>query len=295
MNKILVTGATGHLGKATVTKLIEKVEAKNIAVMVRDAAKADDLKQLGVEIRVGDYDNYTSLVNAFTGIDKLLFVSASDMSNRVQQHENIVKAAKEASVKHVIYTSFARKNETETSPVAFIAQSHLKAEQWLKESGMAYTFLRNGLYMDVLPMFLGEKVLETGAIYFPAGEGKAAFTLRDNIAQVCANVLASEGHENKIYDISNTEAVSFTDIASILSEISGKTINYVSPSKDEFVSTLVSMGVPANMANFSAAFAEGIKQGEFSQTSNDIELLTGKKPTTLKQFLQQLYTAQASN
>lgn len=295
MNKILVTGATGHLGKATVTKLVEKVDAKNIAVMVRDAAKADDLKQLGVEIRVGDYDNKASLVSAFTGINKLFFVSGNDIANRIQQHENIVKAAKEAGVKHVVYTSFIRKNETETSPIAFVAASHLKAEQWLKESGMAYTFLRNGLYMDIMPMFLGERVLETGAVYFPAGDGKTAFTLRDDMSLVGANVLATEGHENKVYNISNAEAVSFADIALILSEISGKQINYVSPTKDEFVATLVGAGVPAEMAQFSAGFAEAINQGEFSQTSNDIELLTGKKPTSVKQFLQQLFGKQTSN
>lgn len=295
MNKILVTGATGHLGKATVNKLIEKVDAKNVAVMVRDAAKAEGLKELGVEIRVGDYDNYASLVSAFTGINKLFFVSGNEIASRLQQHENIVKAAKEAGVKHVIYTSFMRKNETETSPIAFVAASHIKAEEWLKESGMDYTFLRNGLYMDLLPWFMGEKVLETGTIYFPAGDGKTSFTLRDDMAAAGAAVLASEGHENKIYDISNTEAVSFANIASIVSEISSKQISHVSPTFDEFVATLVKAGVPVDMANFPAAFAEAIKQNEFSQTSNDIELLTGQKPTTVKQFLQTMYTGQASN
>lgn len=295
MNKILVTGATGHLGKATVSKLVKKVNAKNVAVMVRDEAKADDLKELGVEIRVGDYDNYASLVSAFTDIDKLFFVSGSDVAARMQQHENVVKAAKEAGVKHTIYTSFIRKNETETSPIAFVAASHIKAEEWLKESGMAYTFLRNGLYVDFLPWFMGEKVLETGVIYFPTGDGKTSFTLRDDMANVGAHILATEGHENKIYDISNSEAVSFADIASILSEISGKQISHVSPTFDEFVATLVKAGVPEGMAQFSGSFAEGIKQGEFSQTSNDIELLTGQKPTTVKQFLQQVYGAQTSN
>jgi NAD(P)H dehydrogenase (quinone) len=295
MNKILVTGATGHLGKATVTQLVEKVDAKNVAVLVRDAAKAEDLKQLGVEIRVGDYSNYPSLVNAFKGIDKLFFVSANDVEARMQQHENIVKAAKEADVKHVVYTSFIRNNETETSPIALVASSHIKAEEWLKESGIAYTFLRNALYMDLLPWFTGDKVLETGTVYFPSADGKSSFTLRNDMAAVGAHVLATGGHENKIYNITNTEAVSFADIAAMLAEISGKPIKHVSPTFDEFVATMVAAGVPEGMAQFEASFAEGIKQGEFAQTSNDIELLTGKKPTTVKQFLQQVYAAQANN
>lgn len=295
MSKILITGATGNLGNATVKELVKKVTPENIAVLVRDATKADDLKQLGVEIRTGNYDDSATLVSAFTGIDKLLFVSGSEIENRMQQHENVVKAAKEAGVKHVVYTSFMRKDETENSPIAMVAQSHLKAEELLKESGMVYTFLKNGLYMDILPMFLGEKVIENGVIYLPAGDGKTAFTLRNDMALVNAEVLTTEGHENKVYNIANNEAVTFSDIADILTEISGKTITYTSPTPDEFIKTLTDAGVPVEMAHFSLAFASGMKAGEFSETSNDIEKLTGRKPTSIKQFLQQLYAAQQGN
>ena len=139
MNKILITGATGHLGKEVANALLKKVNASSVAVMVRDTTKAKDLEAKGVEIRTGDYGNDESLVKAFAGIDKLYFVSGSDMQNRVQHHKNVVKAAKEAGVKHIVYTSYQRKNETSTSPIAMVGEGHLAAEKALKESGITYT------------------------------------------------------------------------------------------------------------------------------------------------------------
>src|SRR6478752_3085182 len=122
MKQILITGATGQLGKEVVNALLKKTDAGAISVLVRDAAKAGDLKAKGIDIRVGSYDDEASLVKAFKGINTVYFVSSSEMANRSQQHENVVKAAKEAQVKHVVYTSFQRRNETASSPIAAIAE-----------------------------------------------------------------------------------------------------------------------------------------------------------------------------
>src|SRR5690606_12729824 len=124
------------------------------------------LKAKGINLKIGDYDNYLSLVEAFKGVDKLLLVSSSDVANRTQQHENAVNAAKEVGVKHILYTSSERKNETETSPIYFLGKSHLETERLIKESGLTYTIFRNNLYLEALPMFFGEQVLETG-IFLP--------------------------------------------------------------------------------------------------------------------------------
>src|ERR1700754_4815082 len=114
---ILLTGATGHFGKNTIHSLLAKgIPAQNIAALVRDEAKATDLKAKGITLKKGDYDNEASLAGAFKGVDKLLLVSGSDAFKRSQQHRNVVNAAKEAGVKHIVYTSFERKNETATSP-----------------------------------------------------------------------------------------------------------------------------------------------------------------------------------
>ncbi len=288
---ILVTGATGNYGKSTIDFLLKKgVSAKNISAMVRDVTKAEDLKNKGIDLRVGDYDNYASLIEAFKGVDKLLFVSASDIVKRLQQQENAVKAAKEAGVKHIFYTSFERKNETETSPIAMVAKAHIETEKNIKKSGIPYTIFRNNLYMDVLPMFLGEKVLETG-VFFPAGETKSALATRSDMAEATANVLTTEGHENKEYAFSNTENVSFQDVADVLSEISGKKIAYVNPTSEIYVDALTKAGVPAEYIGMFAGFAESIKQGEFNAAKTDLEKLLGRKPTSLKTYMAQVYSS----
>lgn len=288
---ILVTGATGNLGKATIEFLLEKgVAANEISALVRDESKAQDLKAKGITLKIGDYDNYASLVSAFKGVDKLLLVSGSDVVNRGKQQENGVLAAKEAGVKHIFYTSFERKNETGTSPVSFIADSHLQTEKIIKASGMDYTIFRNNLYFDALPMFFGENVAENG-IFLPAGETKSSFALRKDMAEATANVLIGRGHENKEYSFSNTEKVSVGDIAKSLGEVLGKDISYTSPSSEVYVDTLTKAGVPAQYIGMFNGFAEAIKQGEFDVNNNDLENILGRKPANVKSFLAETYAS----
>ena len=291
MNTILVTGATGELGGKAIELLLEKTDASNIKALVRDASaeKAKALAAKGVELRVGNYDDTDSLISAFEGVDKLYFVSASEVGNRVNQHKNVIHAAKEAGVGHVVYTSFERKNETESSPIYMISESHLLTEKLLREGDMAYTILKHNLYMDFLPMFIGENVLESGTIYLPAGDGKVASVLRDEMAEAGVAVLSGTGHEGKVYEITGNEAVSFGEIAEMISEIWGKKINYVSPDVNEFVETLKGAGVPDGAVAISAGFAGAIAEHELDQTDSDVELLIGRAPTSVKEFLTQLY------
>lgn len=286
---ILITGATGALGSATIDFLLKKTTPDQIVALVRDPEKAANLHAKGVAIRVGDYNNPASLEAAFQGVDQLLFVSSNDLNNRAAQHQNVVNAAKSAGVGRVVYTSFDRKTEDGSSPVAFVADSHLKAEQWLRESGIPYTIMLNGLYTDLLPMFLGETVLETGVIYQPSGAGKAAFALRNDMAEVAAELLTTEGHAGKSYRIVAEEALSYADIAALLSEQTGKNIRHISPTAEAYIQTLAGAGVPEGQAGFFAAFAQAIEAGEFEQTDSDIEQLLGRKPTSVRAFLASVY------
>lgn len=288
---ILITGATGNYGNSTIDFLLKKgVSSTNIVALARDEEKAADLKSKGIEVRIGDYDNYVQLVTALKGIDKLLLISGSDIVNRSQQHQNVIEAAKESGVKHIVYTSFERKNESETSPIAFVAASHIATENWIKSSSMHYTILRNNLYMDILPWFFGEKVMETG-VFLPAGDTKAAFTLRDDMAEATANVLITEGHENKVYNFSNTENVSVGEMAASLSEIAGREVPYTSPSTEVYLETLTNANVPADYVGMFAGFSSAILQGEFTVEKTDLENILGRKPTTTKQFLSMVYAS----
>ena len=285
---IQVTGATGNFGKAVIDFLLQKgIRANQISALIRDEAKAKPLADKGIILRVGDYNDYTSLVKAFSGIDKLLLVSSSDMKDRSNQHINAVRAAKEAGVKHIIYTSFQRKNET-TSPIQALSQSHLDAEKEILSSGMTYTILQNGLYVDILPWFMGEKVFETG-IFLPAGDGKAAFTIRNDMAEAAANILVEAGHENKTYQTATNETNYFTDVAAILSELSGKKVEYKDAPKEVFIQALTKAGVPGEIIGMIAGFSLAIKEGEFDFSNNDLEKLIKRKPTTVKEYLKSVY------
>lgn len=289
--KILVTGATGHFGKAAIEFLLKKgTPASSIAALVRDEAKAENLKTLGIELRKGDYVDYASLVKAFTGVDKLLLVSSNDIENRRVQQANAVKAATEAGVKHILYTSFVRTDESDASPIAFVAQSHIHTEKLIHESGIPYTIFLNNLYMDFVPVFIGEKVLESG-VYWPAGNIPGAYALREEMAEAVANVLTGSGYENKTYNISNTSAWTFQQVADTISKASGKTIGYISPSQEEYKTVLTQAGVPAHLIAMFAGFAEAIRLGEFdSAAGTDLEKLLGRKPTSLESYLNSVYS-----
>lgn len=286
---ILITGATGNLGKATIDFLLEKgIDTDQVSALARSKEKAEVLIAKGIDIRVGDYNDQASLEEAFKGVKKLFFISSSDLSDRVGQHRNVVNAARKVGVSHIIYTSFVRKNETETSPISFLAQHHIETEKMIKSSGITYTILLNSIYSDTIPLFLGERVLETG-VFLPAGKGKAAFTTRMDIAEAAANILLTAGHENKEYVIANTENNDLYELAAILSELSGKQVDYLNPSKDTYIETVTKAGMPQEYAGMFAGFSQAIEQGEFETADTDLEDLLGRKPTSLKEYLKSIY------
>lgn len=289
MSKLLVTGATGGLGQAVVENLLKTTSADQISVLVRDPAKAAHLQAQGVTVLQGDYTDYASLVKAFAGVEKLLLVSGNDIPQRVPQHTNAIKAAQEAGVKHIVYTSAQRKTEDGSSAITFVTEAHVATEKLLKESGLTYTILRNALYLDVLPQFMGPQVLETGTIYLPAGTGKGSFASRHDMGAAGAAVLTGAGHENKTYEIAGNASYSFADIAKILSDLAGKPVHYVSPSAEEFGTQLAQAGVPAEGIQMAAAFSTAIAQGEFDLPDPTLEKLLGRAPESAADFLKATY------
>jgi NAD(P)H dehydrogenase (quinone) len=291
---ILVTGATGEFGSKAIDHLLKKgVRPYEILALVRDVAKAQNLKDKGIEVRVGDYTDPDNLVKVFQGVDKLLLVSSNDkqaIENRTAQHLNVITAAKAAQVKHVIYTSFVRKADFEHSAIAAFQHSHVQTETALKGSGMQYTILRNGIYLEMIPIFTGEKVAETGVLLFPAAAGTASFVLREELAEAAAHVLSTEGHENKLYQLTNTQVVSFFDIANAVSNAFGKAVTYQSPSVDEFESILKSFGVPDLYVGMFTMWASAIKEGALDVVDDTLERFLGRQPKTMLQFINQVYS-----
>ncbi|UII34609.1 SDR family oxidoreductase [Fulvivirga ulvae] len=285
---ILITGASGHLGGLIIENLLKTVPASQIAAMVRNAEKAGDLKAKGVDVRVGDYHDPASMEAAFKGVDKLLLISSSDFNERLQQHKNAVDAAKKAGVKHIFYTGVAMK-DINASPLKPLLADHFQTEDYIRENGFTYTFLRNTLYFEVTPMFMGEQVFDTG-VYFPAGDGKVAFATRADLAEATALLLTGEGVENKAFKLTGSEAVSFADIARELSALSGKEVAYISPDPKEFEATLKQFGLPEGIVQMSVLFAAGMKNNDFESTEDTLEEILGRKPETLSGFLKGVYS-----
>lgn len=288
---ILVTGATGHLGKATIDFLLNKLPANQISALVRSEAKGAEFKEKGITVHIGDYTDYDSMLKAFAGTDKLFLISSSDMGgDRAAQHINAIKAAKAAGVQHIVYTGFDLKDPDHTA-LAAVEDAHKKTADYLKTSGLRYTLLNNNLYADLLPQFLGEKVLETG-VFFPAGFGKVPFATRMDMAEASANLLASDAYPENAYPFASDEVYSFDDVAKILSELSGKEVAYLNPSKETFIKQMKGFGVPEMAAGFMAAFGEAIANDELDTNRTVLPELLGRKPTTLKEYLKSVYFAE---
>lgn len=280
---IAITGASGHLGKATLNFLLAKTNPSSLVAIARDTEKVADLADKGVIVRQGDYTDPASLVTAFAGVDTLVLISSAVLGEeRVRQHTNVINAAKEAGVKHVFYTSASNPSLTAHFTPAI---DHFQTENLLNESGLTYTIFRNNLYLDILPGVLGDAP-QSGKLYFPAGDGKVSFVLRADIAEGLANALLSEGHENKVYEIGSPVSYSFSDIAAALSQ-SGKPVDYIDIPNSAYEAEL-QKHLPAVYAKMYAGMAEGVKQGDFDVPDATLENLLGRQPVTLTDFLKNL-------
>jgi NAD(P)H dehydrogenase (quinone) len=286
---ILVTGATGNLGKATINSLLNKgIAANSITALVRDKTKAADFKLKGIQVKVGEYEDLESLKSAFQGVDKLLLVSSSsDIAHRFEQHKNVINAAKETNVKHIIYTSFDMKS-LQQSIMGEDVRYHAYTAEYLKQIAIPYTLMDNTMYADMIPFLSGKDILNNG-ISIPAGDGKTPFLPITEMGEANAVVLTTPGHENKEYVIAAETAFSFAEIANLLSDILGKTIAYNQPEVSSYVARLVQDGFPDDAA-YLARFAGAIAKGEFDTKKSDVKQLLGRSPIGLKDFLRTIYS-----
>lgn len=287
---ILVTCATGHLGKATIDFLVKKVPAGSVAAMVRDLAKAEPLKAQGVTLKTGDYSDPASLTSAFKGVETLLLISSGTMDNRVQQHINAINAAKENGVKHIVYTSVLQSNDKTKFTVG---TDHYHTEEYLKQSGVPYTLFRNTFYAEVLPVLLGD-ALTSGNWYYAAGQAKANFASRTDMAEALANVLADPGkHQHKTYEITAGKTYSFSEIAGVLSGIAGKPVTYIPITLEDLKDGMRKASVPEPYIPLMASVADAIASDEFDVVDPALEQLLGRRPADVKEALRKILAVTA--
>jgi NAD(P)H dehydrogenase (quinone) len=276
---IVVTGATGHLGRHVVEQLLEKVPADQVTAVVRSPEKAADFAERGVRIAVADYNAPETFHGLFAAGDKVLLVSGNEYDKgRVRQHQVVIDAAKAAGVALLAYTS------APASLKAALADDHRATEEALVASGVPYVLLRNGWYHENYTENLGP-VLEHGAVVQAAGEGRVSSASRADYAAAAVAVLTGEGHENKAYELGGDEAWSFAEYAAELSRQTGKEIAYNPVSVEDYKAILAGAGVPGFLADVFAGVDESIEKGELVVSTGDLSRLAGRPTTPLAEAI----------
>jgi NAD(P)H dehydrogenase (quinone) len=286
MKNILVTGATGILGTTVLQTLLTGMAPENIHVLTRSAEKGEHLKAKGLQVFLGDYNDVPALEKAMQGVDTVLLISAGDQGNRMQEHTNVIQAAQKGGVSHFAYTGRSLQNRDTLANK--LMEEHFLTEDLIKASGMKYILFQNALYMDVIPLFVGDNVFQTG-IHLPAGEGKVAYALRSEQAEAMAQVLLREDFRNQTYRFTGSAAYSFYDVAEALSKISGKEVTYTALELSAFETALRSRGLPEAAIQKIAAFNADIKNGQEANVTSDLEVQLQRKPADLLTGLKELY------
>lgn len=271
-----VTGATGHLGRAAIAELLARgVPAEDIVAIVRDPAKASELAGSGVAVREGDYDRPETLPAALAGVQRLLLVSGSEVGRRVAQHRAVIDAAKAAGVDRIAYTSVLNA-DTNTAPVT---PEHKATENVLAASGVPFTLLRNGWYVENYTSQLGQ-YLARGQILGAAGKGRVSAATRADYAAAAVSALTSDS-PSAVYELGGGAPFSYDELASTISEVTGTPVSYQDVSADDFAAVLRSSGLEPGVARFVAGLDEAVAQGHLETRSDDLERLLGRPATPL--------------
>ncbi len=274
-----LTGATGHLGRLVIADLLERgVPAAEIVAAVRDRQKAADLAERGVQVRIADYDKPETLPAAFDGVDRLLFISGSEVGQRVRQHGNVVDAAVDARVGLLAYTSIVYADTSEIP----LAAEHKATEELIRASGLPFVLLRCTWYVENYTANLAP-ALANGAILGAAGEGRVAAVPRADFAAAAATVLTTDGHENKVYELGADHGFTLAELAAEVSRQTGREIVYRNLSADEYVEALVAAGLPEPFAQSLASGDLGLARGQLDVTSGDLSRLIGRPTTALSE------------
>ncbi|WP_159942917.1 MULTISPECIES: SDR family oxidoreductase [unclassified Nocardiopsis] len=282
---VVVTGATGHLGRLVVEGLLSQgFPAERVTATGRNTAKLTDLADRGVRTARADYADPTSLKEAFRGADTLLLVSGSEVGQRVEQHRNAIEAAREAGVAHVVYTSAPRATDT----TLVLAPEHKATEEILTASGLTYTILRNGWYSENYASQL-EQAREHGSFVGSAGQGRVASAARRDFAEAAAVVLRDPAaHAGAVHELSGDTAWTYADLADTLGELLGREVVYRDLDTEEHVAALTGAGLDEGTARFVAALDANTRDGELSATTGELSRLLGRPTTPVAETLRAL-------
>ncbi|MBS0357296.1 MAG: SDR family oxidoreductase [Proteobacteria bacterium] len=268
---IVVTGASGQLGRLVIENLLQTVPAGEIVAAVRTPAKVADLAARGVQVREADYNRPETLDSAFAGADKLLLISSSEVGSRLPQHRAVIDAAKRAKVGLIAYTSLLH---ADSSPLP-LAVEHKATEQLIAEAGLPAVILRNGWYTENYLASI-PPALQYGVVLGSAGEGRIASAARADYAAAAAAVLTRDGQAGKVYELAGDESYTLAELAAEIARQFGKAVAYQNLPEADFKAALLGAGLPEGLAALLAESDIGASKGGLFDDSHQLSQLIGR-------------------
>ena len=298
--KLVVTGAAGPFGRGVTQCLLDLgVAASDLILVTRRPELLADRAAQGMLVRQANFDDSAAMVRAFAGGDKMLMISALKVGFRIPQHTRAIQAAKAAGVKHVFYTSFIGK---EPGNPSLAVVDHRGTEAALRESGLTWTSLRNAQYADAMVEAAAPIALAAGRWQAATGNGRMPIVRRVDCIRAAAAALLAPDTENRVFNITGPEGLTYREIAAILSEVAGSPIQWVDCTAEEAYAEFDAMGVPRAAvpdqsvesipwsSDDMVSMQVGIADGWFDVVSDDLELLTGLKPQSFRDFARERQT-----
>lgn len=273
---IVITGATGQLGRLVIAALLKKVPAAEIVAAVRNVEKAKNIAALGVQVRHADYSLPATWDGALRGADRVLLISSSEIGQRAEQHRSVIDAAARAGVKLLAYTSVLH---ADTSLLGLAAE-HRETEAMIRASGVPFALLRNGWYTENYTAGV-PAAIEHGAVYGCAGNGRISSAARADYAEAAAVVMTSDNQAGCIYELAGDNAYSLAEYAAEISRQSGKNVGYVNLPEAGYRDLLVTAGLPDVIAGLLADSDTGASKGALFDDSRQLGTLIGRPTTSL--------------
>jgi len=292
---IVVTGASGQFGQSAVERLLQSVPAEDLILVTRRPQGLAEFAARGCDVRVGDYDDPASLVDAYRGGERLLMISGTRVGKRVAQHTGAINAAKAAGVHHIVYTSFV--GSTPKS-CADVSGDHCATEAALLASGLEWTVLRDAQYAEAAVDVMAPSIIRAGKMLSVAGDGQMAFVSREDCVASAVAVLTGDGYAGRVYDITGPDLVSYRELAAMIAETAGRPIEFVPVDEAGLYAMFDVLGVPRepvddNIANGfpwnsddMVSFEAAVRDGHFAILSDDVERLTGRPPRSLRSLFE---------
>lgn len=283
---LLVSGASGHLGRAVIDFLLASSGNDHIVAGTRDPSRLKELEQPGIEIRELDFERQDTTAAAMEGVDRFLLISTDAVDRpgyRAQQHGRAVAAAARAGVKHIVYTSMP--NPSEANPMG-LALDHRGTEAAIAASGVAFTIVRNNWYFENLLGSLSQAI-ESGVLSDSTGDGRVGWISREDCARVAAAALASDETRSSVHNATGPELLGLAEIAERLSRLSGRHVVARPADSESRRRSLESAGLPAGVVEFIVNTETGIREGWLAIVSDDVKNLTGKRPKSLFEYFEE--------